>query len=392
MARSTLRQLKDYNKKLTDFATSLGLKSSNWEDYSKYIALTEDFIQIRQDKSKIYSTPQICLDANITSKKILDFYNALFQPDVKKAIDIISFPNSLLSVLKKWKARNYQSPPIITKGVSYPSSLQKQKTKKIIKTDNFWLIDLFAIGYRYTSSFKSKRYFYVVDTTIYEGWNQFSDNEIEKIFSDLPKSKKAEVLVERFMNTINEPKYQYVIKNKEIRGKYLQAIAETLGLNDVIRMENKIQTEVYQKYLNKVLDKMKFDKLFSFEGYTNARDFTPFVFAEELFLREEVNADICVGPLREDLPLNLDVLKLNRKLEIDPTPIAWYTRPSNLPKIYFDCSKNDLLRVIEEDQNNKIFNFIFENLDRIGKVKEGYTKEQVIDVLYDLITKIRDNI
>jgi len=392
MVRSTLRRLKDEKKLLIRYANLLGIEGDSWESIAPYLVISQDAISERSDGSNVFVVPEVCLRTDASAEKSRRLALALLQPGTRYASDRVFFAPDFTSLVENWQSTNTNGTPVITKGVSYPSSLQRGKSQGIIGADNVWLLDLFTGGCEYCRQMGDPNAYRIVDTTIYEGWNRFSDEQMRRILIDLPSSNPGGAIVERFLDTVRRPEFEYLLENTRRRGAYLQAIANVLGLPEVVKMEDVIASKQFQQALTQVAEAIDPTEAFSFEGGTNARDFTPFVYAEELALRDLIGAASCTGPVREDLPLNVGVLKLYRKTGQNPTPITWYTRPGEFPQLNFSDGKSKVREVISSSQNEYLPAFLQENLVRGSRMEartELYTVSQLTSSLHELMRQVQ---
>ncbi|EKD79756.1 MAG: hypothetical protein ACD_40C00323G0008, partial [uncultured bacterium] len=380
--KTTLRTLKNNQKELRAFAAILGVNAINWPLLSRSLVTSEQGSLISADQSVVPVTPLSLLNTPVSADFVAKLYRAIFQPETSLLSSRVMLSlqfNSLCARLA-----NPGSFPTLSKGVSYPSSLQRGGSTKTLSSDNVWLLDLFSGGAAYLRAVESTNQYYVVDTTIYEGWNRFTDPEINQIFTSLPTNNPGQTIVGRFLSILRSPPYQYVLTTCRVRGAYLSAIAQVLKLPPVVKMESVLLDPIFLRYLDQVLAVVNPLQAFCYEGDTNARDFAPFVYAEEMYLREKYQVDSCTGPLREDLPLNFSVLNLCRQLNSLPTPIIWYTRPDSLPPLTFSSSLPDVLTVLTT--NPTALSFAKENLLKLGLVTTeqlaSITPTQLANILY----------
>ncbi|MBI4153049.1 hypothetical protein HY497_00875 [Candidatus Woesearchaeota archaeon] len=225
----------------------------------------------------------------------------------------------------------------------------------------------------------------VLNTTNYELWNRITDKEAIYILGK-KRLNRADKIVERFLQVYEEPKYAYLRENARIRGNYLQAIAEVVGLPKVISMECRIQEEPFVRVLDEVVQKAGKEDLFCFEGATSARNFAPFVYAEEAALRETEDISACIGPMKEDLPLNLRLLQLNKAMGTQPMPVFWYTRPTSFPPLTINATEREIMEVLSQDVTTT--RFVEENLVKLGRLKPGEKLEYIAREWYVLMQNI----
>ncbi len=385
--KTTLRILKNNKKELFEYGQMLGLKTNDWASLAPNLVISDQGILTNQDSSLTTVIPSSIMQVGVSADKISLMFQGLLQPDTSLVSNRVIFVDNFNAITNQFSMSG--STPSISKGVSYPSSLQRNKSSRVMTTDNVWLIDLFSLGVAYQQITETDNRYYVVDTTIYEGWNRFSSNEITSIFKDLPKNT-GKAVVKRYLALLNQSKYQFVKQNCRTRSAYLNAICEVTKLKPLIQMEVCIQDKKYQSYLTEILSTTSPLQAFCFEGDTNARDFSPFVYAEEMYLRDKYGVDICTGPIREDLPLNLSVLKLCQNANSTPTPILWYTRPETLPELLFTSSYQEVVTIIET--NLVARQFVAENLAKLGLIKlvdmKGSNTKLLSQVLFKFMQSV----
>lgn len=364
--QTTLRILKNNKQELSKYGKLLGLNTESWPTLFSNLIISDLGRLNAVDGTTISVIPTKILQTTQDANKVALIFAGILQPNTSLVSNRVMFADSFNKVVDRYgKAGLF---PTLSKGVSYPSSLQRNKSDGIMESENVWLVDLFSGGIAYQRTISSQNKYYVVDTTIYEGWNRFSGDEINSIFQNLP-ADTGKAVVERFISLLDQPKFGFVKQNCNIRSTYLAAICQVVGLPPLIRMEEKIKDPVYQKYLTEILSTTDPLKAFCYEGDTNARDFAPFIYAEEMYLRKMYGIDICTGPIREDLPLNLTVLELCRRVNKRPTEIVWYTRPNKYPELFFSSSLKDVVNEIETSQTMR--QFIAENLAKLGLITES---------------------
>lgn len=385
MTRTTLRRLKDEKKSLVDYANLLGISGSDWNDISQQLLVSEDFFVYRSDRSMVSATPSSCLSTFVASVDVRTLSMALFQPEVSYTSSRVMFVPSFISLIEKWK--NSGNVPRLSKGVSYPSSLQNEKSKDIMVSDNPWLVDLFSGGVWYCKTVANNDAYLVLDTTCYELWNRINDVELSYIL-EKGSSNPAQQLINRFLEIYNCSTYSYLRENANIRGKYLEAIAQTVTLPKVINMRDVLDTPSFEDSLNTLLEKIDGSaNLFCYEGNTQARDFAPFVYAEEEVASALYDVAACTGPIREDLPLNLSVLQLAQLTAKTSAPVLWYTRPGNLPQLTFESKNSEIALAL---QDGAILRFVEENMIKIGMLKNNVGRNINYNIIDSFSCFIRD--
>lgn len=401
---STLKKLKNEEKLLAAYANELGIDGDSWDEIADQIVISEDFRSTRSDKSGIQVMPRVCLETDETCWTLAD---AVFQPTPNAITSRVSFAPSFVALAKSWRDRDYTSAPRINKAVSYPSVLQRGKSEEILAADNPWLIDIFSFGVQYCRMMTDSTAYRVVDTSCYELWNRVNEEESRYISGGPFTPNPPETVVERFLEVLQREKYEYLWENEKRRNTYLEALAKVTGLPAVISMRDEMQRSQFINAVGRMLGKT-FDGIvrnpFCYEGATGARNFVPFVCAEEAMLSEVYGINACIGPIREDLPLNVAVLRAiteenllsgyageigaaERKPLIKWTPTFWYTRPTTFPPLTLEATEREVLSALEGDVIAT--KFAAENLKKLGREPDGETTKAVANEMYRLMRDIK---
>jgi len=391
--KTTTSVLKDNRRLLSSFLSNSDSPTASWSDMAQSLLTTEASISSETGRLAV---PLLCLDSQIPAQKLGQLYEAVFQPATRLVSDEIMSVEGFNELIERWRYKGLQRAPKLCKGVSYPSQL-RTTPKKVMVSDNIWMLDLFTRGVAYTRQMGDKDAYVVADTTIYEGWNQLSEEDYGQLMADLSSLNAGPDLISRYLDLLTKSEYRHIRQNIAIRGGYIRAICEVLGLPAPIQIEKLMKTEAYGRYLSMLLDKESGEALFSKNENPASylvRDFSPFVFAEELTLRKLAGVDGSIGPLREELSIGVNVSRWHTLVGTKPTPIIWYTRPNKLPDLNFNDSRDRIAVTLSDPKNDVLLNFVVENLARINALEsKAYTNNdlpQIVDRLFDVMNKIEN--
>lgn len=382
--------MKDQRSTLERFLGHRGPDESSWDQLSACLSTTTTSVA-----ENGIVVPASCLDHDVAANKVVQLYQAIFQPHIMSTTDTIMTVPAFNALIDQWERKGTHTAPLFSKGVSYPSHLRGGKARQVIASDNVWMLDLFTRGVTYTRQMGDAGSYLVVDTTFYEGWNRFAPNEIVRLTTGLPSSNAGETLIARYFELMHEPKYAFLIENIRTRGRYAAAICDVVGLRAPVTIEEMMVSDEYSKHLSALIDRVGAPDAFSKRGKENSdyyvREFSPCVYAEELVLRETQQVDAYLGPIREELPLGVNVRGWHELMGTTPTPLAWYTRPNKFPELDFDTNCHTVSAILRHPDNSRLVTFLGESLVRLDRLENRiYGSDDATEVVFTLVELMRE--
>ena len=367
-----------------------------WKEQVSLALLTSNSAILAADRDDGNISPALpfsFLQSQMPCNQAARLLDAVLQPGTTLITDRIIFRENFLALLassekKTWWGAKSNAAPKLVKAVSYPSAARELGPGSLLETDSFWMLDLFATGMTYADKMNDPRSFYVLNTSIYEGWNVFNEEEGDYI----ARGKDAKQIVERYLEILKE-RYASVLWNIGRRRKYVNAITRVLGMPDALDAEDLMQSRAFLKWLDRLKQSAdrKGTPLFPRKP-NDSFDFAAFVYAEERALRDKYGIDGYIGPLREELQLNTTIAGMCSTAFNDTVmPYIWYTRPK-LADISFNTTDAELRSALDTP-NPAQREYLFEILQRLGQLEPGSGFEETsTDMLVDSFIMFRKKI
>ncbi|MFH1400327.1 MAG: hypothetical protein ABIH41_02310 [Nanoarchaeota archaeon] len=371
--KSTLRRAKNSKKEIYQFAQAYRrltgrdpCEATPNDVIDRDVITTDDLYTIRNDGREAQSIPAALLTSDLRADRLLVATQALLQPTGTQnpKTGTIALAYVIEDVVRRWTQTGRR--PNVCKAVSYFSELQRGKSEEVNPCEKISTFDLLAMGRRYVDTMGSEAAFTVIGTMNYELWNRLSSEETATMLGDLRSGSAGTQLVERYLETLQEPRYAYLRENIALRERYLRAMADLVGAA-YVPIDDIMATERYQEELTRFLELPGDEQgAWLYEGDTQARNFAGFVVAEEAALYECGN-DICLGPLQEDIPLNAAVATIQTRMRTEPALLpVWYNRPAQMPRLTVDATPDVIRQTLSDERNSNYREYIGELMDKSG--------------------------